>query len=226
MKCFAFVAVKGNIAMSDVLTELTSENVRTVCKDFEADYKDLESALSELFAQYPKNAVRAHVLLKVVALNTLYSTQIPLYGNRIPTIWDVVDHILGLRIDDQLGSEDLVDKIAKIDAKEGRKGYYYSFATKYCSWSQTDSYPIWDSRVDLYLWTLRNNEKGKQGGLRQFKRKELWSYPEFKKVVTDFRAHFRLEEFSFKQIDEFLWTEGGKLFGPGNKQEVILESVS
>ncbi|MGB7546695.1 MAG: hypothetical protein WBM14_03020 [Terracidiphilus sp.] len=206
--------------MNEPWTEPTVDNLRKACADFERENQTLEKALGELFKQFPDNLDPAHVLLKVVTLNALYSTQIPLYSERIPTVWDVVDHIVELKIDADLGlgSEDLVHKIAYTEIQGKERRFNYSFATKYCSWHRPDSYPIWDSRADGYLWQLRNQEKGKQGGLRQFEHKELWRYPEFKKVVTEFRDHYGLQEFAFKQIDEFLWTEGSKLFERKDKR--------
>jgi hypothetical protein len=47
--------------------------------------------------------------------------------------------------------------------------------------------------------------------LGRFKRDLLWDYPEFKKVVNEFRERFGLGGFSFKATDKFLYREGGKL---------------
>jgi hypothetical protein len=38
-----------------------------------------------------------------------------------------------------------------------------------------------------------------------------WKYPAFHKAMTGFRKRYRLESFSFKQIDKFLWTYGAEL---------------
>jgi hypothetical protein len=113
---------------------------------------------------------------------------------------------------------ELVNRISKT-VKGGKTFYNYSFATKYCSFHRPESYPIWDSHVDEYLAQLRNQEKHKQGGFRQFKRKDLWNYPEFKKIVTEFRDYYGLQEFTFKQIDGFLYYEGGKLLAAKSKSQ-------
>jgi hypothetical protein len=199
--------------MHDAFTEPTSENVRNSCSTFDGWKDNPDPALTELFKQYPKNTDLEHVMLKVVALNAFYSTQIPIYSERIPTVYDVARHIVARKIDVELelGSEDLVHKIAYM-TKEKETRFNYSFATKYCNWHKPKFYPIWDSRVDAYLWELRNRETGKPEGLRQFKRKELWKYPTFKQVVRDFRTHFKLEAFTFKEIDKFLYCEGRRLF--------------
>jgi|HubBroStandDraft_1064217.scaffolds.fasta_scaffold68390_3 hypothetical protein len=201
--------------MNDLFAEPTSDNVKRACKEFDAWKDNPDPALTELFERYPSNSAAdaRQVLIKVVALNALYSTQIPVYGDRVPTVYEVARHIVEIDIDPKLafGSVDLVHKIAYTTIK-GKSHFNYSFATKYCSWHRHNSYPIWDSRVDLYLWTLRNREIGKTEGFRGFKRKELWQYPTFKEVIDEFRVHFQLTEFDYKEIDKFLYFEGTKLF--------------
>jgi len=51
-------------------------SVTAACKRFDEENAVVEQALAELFRQYPTNDNEAHVLLKVVALNRLYSTNI------------------------------------------------------------------------------------------------------------------------------------------------------
>ena len=202
--------------MSESWTHPTPENVRIAREEFDSWRDNPDPALAILFAQYPKNTDFNAVFLKVTALNATYSTQIRAVSDRTPTIYDVARHIVALKIDDELeiGSPEIVAKIADVRVDKNKHQYNFSFASKYCSWHRPDSYPIYDSRVDAYLWQLRNRETGKPGGFRQFKRKELWYYPSFKQVVIDLRTHFHLdpEEFSFKAIDKFLYVEGGKLF--------------
>jgi len=209
--------LKGKFAMNEQLTEPTPENIRIACKQFTRDINEPDPALLELFERFPKNTDYKHILLKVVALNALYSTMIRVYSKITPTIYEVAHHIftIGDEIDYGLeaGLSDLVLKISKIS--KGEKIFYnYSFATKYCSFHRPESYPIYDSRVYEYLRRLRNRDKLKRRGFRQFKNEELWDYPKFKSIVDEFRTHYGLQEFTYKQIDAFLYLEGGKFFGP------------
>ena len=192
--------------MSEIVTSPNAINIEDACAYFSADKNEPDPALIELFTQYPKNIDFVHVLLKVVTLNTLYSTMIRVYSDH-PTVYDVARHIVDLKIDSDLDlcSPELVRKISKID-KDKKTFYNYSFATKYCSFHRPESYPIYDSRVNEYLWHLRN-----LGGLKQFKRNVLYIYPEFKKIVDEFRDRYSLQAFTYKQIDAFLFYEGGKL---------------
>jgi len=199
--------------MTVVLENPTVDAVGDACKKFDEKNEVVEEALGGLFDHYPKNARTSDVLLKVLALNALYSTQIPLYGNRIPTVWEVVDHIVGLGIDSalELGSPDLVYDIAKIEIRNNIH-FNYSFATKYCNWHRPEVYPIYDSRVDEYLWHLQN-----RGLVSRFDRQELKKYRRLKEIVVEFQGRNGLEGFNFKQIDKFLYYEGGKLLDAKQK---------
>lgn len=75
--------------MNSMLTTPTPELVRAACEEFNRDNMLVEQALTELFNQYPDNGVLSHVLLKVVTLNALYSTQIRAYSEAIPDLTDV-----------------------------------------------------------------------------------------------------------------------------------------
>jgi hypothetical protein len=99
-----------------------------------------------------------------------------------------------------------VDRIAKVTIRSsGKVRYNYSFATKYCSWHNPEAYPIWDSRVDRYLWTLQKQEHF----ARSFSTNaDLWGYPKFRTVMEEFRDCYGLGSFSFKDTDKFLWSEG------------------
>jgi hypothetical protein len=45
----------------------------------------------------------------------------------------------------------------------------------------------------------------------------LWDYPAFKKIVTQFRDKFGLGDFTFKQVDKFLYLQGGILLSRKSK---------
>jgi hypothetical protein len=79
--------------MSRMPTIRSPERIRAACEAFDRDNPVVEPALTELFTQYPGNDDIRHVLLKVVALNALYSTQIFIYSERVPNVLDVALHI-------------------------------------------------------------------------------------------------------------------------------------
>lgn len=194
--------------MNGIITKPQRDDIEDAVAQFDRENKEIEEALLSLFRQYPANSSPADVLLKVTCLNTLYSTQIRLYSARVPSILDVVYHIVNANIDSDLrvGSPEVIGRIATIKIAEKANRYYYSFATKYCSWHKPESYPIFDSRVLQYLCYLRN-----QDFLSHFSQDSLWIYTEFKRVIEEFRSNNKLEDFTFKQLDKFLYLQGSKL---------------
>ena len=175
-------------------------NVRDAIRKFDEESVIIERALQELFRQYPTNDSEAHVLLKVVALNGLYRTN-------ILAVEDVARHIYqqAEEVDSALktGSPGIVDKIAKVTiAATQKERHNWSFATKYCSWHNPGAYPIWDSRVCRYLTSLKDTP---------FAQPDRWErYAEFVALMASFREHYRLDSFGFKDIDKFLWIYGAQ----------------
>jgi hypothetical protein len=157
----------------------------------------VEDVLSELFRRYPRNYILRDVLIKVTALNSLYSTQ-------IYAVVEVAKHIVEADVDDdiQAGRADVVDKIARVEVGEKIRTNY-SFASKYCHWHQPEMYPIYDSYVDQLLWAYRVQHK-----FETFNQADLRYYPRYKEIVESFRKSYNLTQFGFKNLDKFLWGYG------------------
>jgi hypothetical protein len=202
--------------MDEVVTKPSADDIRQADAEFDSENKILEEALRELFGQYPHNAQPAQVLLKVTALNTLYSTQIPLYSARIPIIFEVVQHIVNLGIDSDLerGDDGLVNRISRMEIPAKAIRYNYSFATKYCSWNNPNAYPIYDSRVYAYLSHLMKHEC-----LDRLPENDWGEYPKFKRMIKRFQERYGLGNFTFKEIDKFLYLQGSMLLGRKKNKE-------
>lgn len=185
------------------LCEPTTELVRRAISDFEKDAEATEKVLRYLFDLFPTNTDLDQVRVKVKTLNTLYSTQIravEIVANHIQQNGEEIDRALAK------GLPEVVSKIAKVKVKKGEEERnFFSFATKYCSWHRPDAYVIYDRFVEKYLWTL---QKKVQFTKQPFKRKDLRVYPKLAEVIDTFRTYYRLEQFSFKEIDKFLWHSG------------------
>jgi hypothetical protein len=186
--------------MNALLQTPTAETVRTACERFDRENELIEQTLSELFQQYPRNDDLRHVLLKVAAVNALYHTCI--YA--LDTVARHI-HAHAPEIDAALeaGSHEIVDKIAKVRV-QGKVHNFFSFATKYCNWHQPEKYPIYDTRVDHYLWTLQQQKAFTPA----FHHPHLWDYPKFHGIVVTFRDAHGLGTFTFKEIDKFLYLQG------------------
>ena len=163
-------------------------------------YSSADKALSKLFAAFPLNQHLDDVLLKVSALNSLYSTSI--YG-----IYQVAQHICELQIDTQLerNSPEVVNNISHVNIG-GKPRHIYSFATKYCSWHKPDAYPMYDGFVEQLIVSYQRLD-----GFARFNRNELRDYPRYREIVERFRTYYDLAQFNFKQLDKFLWMYGREL---------------
>ena len=198
--------------METTLTVPNSDLVREACKQFDRENDVTEKALAELFAAYPANDNPSHILLKVVALNSLYST-------RILAVLKLAHYIadLGARLDAALaaGSPEAVTLVSQAGGGDSDLSFY-TFAAKYCNWHQPNLYPIYDSRVDKYLWVLKKQGIFTCEALSGHE--DLHSYPQFCVVMTAFREQFGLGSFTFKQIDEFLWSQGEVIWAVADEE--------
>ena len=166
------------------------------------NYRLQENALDKLFFSLcPKNTEMSDVLLKVVALNDFYSTN-------IFSVYPVAKHILSLDIDARLkvGDVSVVAAIQKVTIN-GIERNFYSFATKYCSHHKPLQYPIYDNYVNKILCYFHQQDR-----FTEFKAEDLKDYAKFKRTLLDFRNYYGLEKFNLKEIDKYIWQLGKTYF--------------
>ena len=185
-----------------MLPRPTSDLVKEECDAFdeESSTKLGEKALRLLRQQFPLNTDPSQVLLKVLVLNKLYSARVDDVD-----VFPMARHIAGLGVDSMLerGSLDAVRLIWRCDSA-GKE--YYSFATKFCSWHNPSAYPIWDGNVDASLWLYK-----KRYQFAEFQRQDLGYYEKLVGIVDEFRNRFDLNDFTYRQIDKFLWRSGDRI---------------
>jgi hypothetical protein len=178
----------------------TPDLVRGYVARFEKDRaaSDTDKALSKLFQLLHDNRLIEDVLLKVVAVNSLLSTS-------ILATYAVAEHICKLDVDERIeqGSPEVVNQIASVEIA-GKKRNNYVFATKFCSFHAPDAYPKCDGNTEGLIWAYQE-----LFAFAQVQRvDDLRDYPKYKATVERFRIYFGLVDFSFKQIDPFLWGYG------------------
>ena len=150
-----------------------------------ADYVNQENALNKLFFNLcPENKDMSDILIKCSSLNDFYSTN-------IFKVHNVAKHFLN----------------QKIDERNGKRFFFYSFATKYCSHHRPDIYPIYDSYVNKLLKYFRNRD-----GFMAFKESNLKEYSSYYNIIQSFKSFYGLQAFSVKQIDKYLWQLGKEAF--------------
>ncbi len=170
---------------------------------FDVDKKTnyTEIALIKLFTStYPLNISIDEIVIKVSALDNLYSTQLRMSGGCI----QMSHHIKALNIDHRLQNGDLslVDDIANITLPDGKSSRLYSFASKYCSFHRPEVFSIYDSYVDGVLKYF-NKIDGFYG--KGMNNKDYLKYIE---AINSFITFYGLEEHSLKEVDKYLWQLG------------------
>jgi hypothetical protein len=179
------------------------------------NYRLQEASLGLLFHSLcPENKIIEHVLLKVSALNDFYTTN-------IFDTYSVAKHILKKDIDARLEATDysLVNDIAQISIK-GKTRNFYSFASKYCSHHKPNSYPIFDSFVEKMLLHYKSTD-----GFNGFDERDLKNYEHFIEIIKSFQSFYKLEEYSLREIDIFLWLAGKESFPRNYKRGITNRST-
>lgn len=169
---------------------------------FDSEFSSSESAILKLFSVFPNNTDFGEILLKVSVVNDMYGTNI---FQKV----QLADHILSCQIDESIciGDRELIGKIASghgIRSKRSEAGKeitFYSFATKYCAWHNSQCFPIFDNLLERLL-----SEYGRRDHFCTFRSGELRNYESFTKVIENFQAYYGLTKYSLKDLDKFLWT--------------------
>lgn len=164
------------------------------------NYVNQENSLNKLFfVLLPENKVIEDILIKCSTLNDFYSTN-------IFSIFPVAKHIHQLDIDKRLKEGDLtlVNDIAYVKELDRR---FYSFASKYCSHHNPEQFPIYDSYVSKILMHFKKVDK-----FAKFTNNNLKDYAKFRNVLDEFKTYYRLEQYSLKELDKYLWLLGKEYF--------------
>ncbi len=159
------------------------------------------------FENYPKNVDKLAVLLKFTILNDLYRTNIM---DKVK----IVDHLYRLSTEENLdallksGNLDAVSKIrcghGIRTKKTGKERNFYSFATKYCHFSNPKCYPIYDQYVEKAIMKLR------EGDYIQFRNQNDLHDPQtFRDIIYQIIQKSGLD--SYQKVDRALWRYGQHL---------------
>lgn len=166
---------------------------------------ELNENLLKLFRTFNDDKNKFHVIIKVAALNKIYSTAIT---NINPVVEKIVkasnENITFKNIDEYI---EFVDKIAKIKWVNSKETSFernnLSFASKYVHFLSGFKAPIYDS----YIWIVINGYLG-QNHNQKISFKNPKSYREFYNTFEKFKKDLGLEKYTNYQIDKFLWQYG------------------
>jgi len=178
-----------------------------------AAVKNSDKSLRKLLKKFPKNNNLPEIYLKVVAINSFYSTN-------ILDTYRLAYHISNIEnFDEQLknGELALIDLISTGHgiANDGENGLIsdkkekrlYSFATKYCSWHTLDNpnvYPIIDSYIEKLLMIYLKMIYIQKGEKTPYNARQFRDYKIFKMAIEEFQEYYE-GKYNLKEIDKFLW---------------------
>jgi len=166
---------------------------------------ELNENLLKLFQTFNDDSNKFHVIIKVAALNKIYSTAIT---NINPVVEKIVkasnENPTFKSINDYVEFVDKISKIKWINSKENSfERNNLSFASKYVHFISGHSTPIYDS----YIWIVINGYLGQKNDTKtSFANPK--SYRGFYDTFERFKKEFQLEKYTNYQIDKFLWQYG------------------
>lgn len=177
-----------------------------------------DCAVKKAFDTLKGNKEIPEVMVKVTMVNQFYHTRI-LDKN----IQAVAEYICGIEGLDELINAGDISAVKEIAHTPDGMNNLYSFASKYCSFSKDDSYPIVDgiSRGVLYV-IGRNDEYIVLQSLKGYKHlvKCDIEYGEYKEIVDELiKLIFEKyqKKYSYKDIDKFLWKYGKESIKTGKE---------
>lgn len=191
------------------LKKPTEEFIAEILKLYSIEEGDeLNDKLLKLFKTFNDDKNKFNVLIKVAALNKIYSTA-------IVNINPVVEQIIKISSTESNPKTIIeyiafVDKISKVNWTNDKGKCFernnLSFSSKYVHFLSNFQIPIYDS----YIWIIingylgqRNNEKISFENPKNFK--------EFYETFEKFKRDLGLEMYSNYSIDKFLWQYGREL---------------
>jgi hypothetical protein len=192
--------------------ESTQKKLHEYVEKFRKDDLDYFEAVQQIFKKYPKNVIKAEVAIKFAVLDKLYST----------VIFDkdkMINHIHNLATKESLdnmlrrGNLEAIEKIRRghrILTKSNKERDNYSFATKYCHFSNPKCYPLYDQYVEWAISELKEKRKIEFEIPKTLTLHEILVKPEnLKKIIDRIIQEFKLID--YQTADRALWKYGKAL---------------
>ena len=177
------------------------DTVKLFSNVFDICYYKEEMELKQLFEQpFSEDIIEG----RVRTLNKYYHTR--LWEEQIETIIDYLkDKGATFEAEIRQGDINSVRMIASCDG-----GNKFVFATKYCSFLNSEYYPICDALIGGMLEYCQREDTlysiDKVFSIEKIK--ENKDYETFKSIIIEFRKRYKLEECPFKDVDKYLWLMG------------------
>ncbi|MBQ9312429.1 MAG: hypothetical protein IJ213_05210 [Bacteroidales bacterium] len=175
----------------------------------ESTYGATEDAVARVFGDKSHFLDDSDIMIKAAVLNDFYSTN-------IRDVYGVMKHYkevknLGERL--EKGDISLVAELTPVRVKDRKNDgekviNFYSFATKFCCQHNKEAFPIYDSIAGEMLIMFR-----KRDNFCSFKNVDLKNYKKYVEIYKQFQSFYKLEKYTFRQIDWYLWLTSKDLNG-------------
>ena len=177
------------------------------------EYHEGDDLLKNLFFTLKNNYSLSNVEMAVIALDSVYHTRLNNPIKVAKNIFSCIDKDLfeELLICKSLSlpkRRTIIDKLTIANKNDDPNSYYiYSFATKFLSFISPTQFPIYDrfAATLLYKYLLNKNCRFDDQKII-FSRFGDYSY--YIRAYDEFRIIYGLTDYSYKDIDEFLWCYG------------------
>lgn len=191
--------------LKDPTNEFIAEILNSYSKE---EGKELNDKLLKLFQTFDDEKDKFNVLIKVAALNKIYSTAI----TNINPVVEKINLVSKENKKPETISDyvNLVDKISKVKWKNDKGNSFernnLSFSSKYVHFLSSYKTPIYDSHIWIIMKGYlgqKNNETISFSTPNNFK--------EFYLVFEKLKKELNLQKYSNYDIDKFLWQYGKSL---------------
>ena len=197
--------MKSTVIWKDV----NESDLKRYVEAFDINYHKSENDILEVFKD---NSHRTDVVEKRIhLLNGFYHTRVP--------VEPMQKVLISLQKSKQWvewiknGAEEAVKEIVERNEKN-----YFSFATKYCCFANSEKYPIYDSLSIKALKMLDEHKSFLDNKIDFEKIRTEKEYEKYRSIVDNFMEKFKLNDIeindkkiNYKDIDKFLWLIGKNL---------------
>lgn len=221
------------------LNGLKKDDIEQTLADYNTRFSQDDKAVSFLFNTIDNNTEEG-ILCKVIVLNDRYGTQLHSRernnkdnnGNNEDKKETIHFQLMANIIFNRFGEVDnpekarkwISDTIKHIETNHKNYKRPLSFLSKYCYWSfQNSDIPIMDSYAKGMLYYLSKTEPYKNE--IHIKQSDLQDYSvyceKYDKMVELLRKKFK-KQYTYREIDMFLWYYGKYVLKDNNKIDVSL----
>ena|SRR5690606_29014255 len=187
----------------------TEEFITEILELYSVDEgNELNQNLLKLFQTFNDDKNKFNVLIKVAALNKIYSTAITNINPVVEQINKISNSVSNPKTTTEYVA--FVDEISRINWTNSKGESFernnLSFSSKYVHFLSNSEMPIYDS----YIWIVIKGYLGQKNSSKlSFKNPS--NYKEFYATFVNFKKELDLKNYSNYEIDKFLWQYGKKL---------------